>query len=391
MERWQKALRKSLTRPESIARHFDIPEADVRGPRNEFAVRITPHALSLIREKGDPIYRQLVPDMAELADADLCADPLAEDENAPTPAIVHRYPDRVLFLVSANCACYCRFCTRRRKVGDPERIHPRHVDGGIAYIAAHPEVRDVIVSGGDPLLLTDDALEDILRRLRAIPHVEIIRIHTRTPGFLPSRITAKLVKMLRKYHPLFMNVHFNHPDELVPAATKALGRLADAGIPLGSQTVLLKGVNDDPQVMRKLMQRLLMARVRPYYIFQADMVSGTEHFRTSVERGLEIIEALRGWTSGLGVPYYVIDAPGGGGKIPILPQYVLRMDDGEVTIRNYAGRVFRYRQPGNDPEAPMTVEEMDRDDFPPLPAAFPGAFNPANRPAESGGGASMAH
>lgn len=390
MERWQKALQKSLTRPESIARHFGIPEADIRGPRNEFAVRITPHALSLIHEKGDPIYRQLVPDMAELADADLFADPLAEDENAPTPAIVHRYPDRVLFLVSANCACYCRFCTRRRKVGDPERINPRHVDGGIAYIADHPEVRDVIVSGGDPLLLTDDALEDILRRLRAIPHVEIIRIHSRAPNFLPQRITAKLVKMLRKYHPLYMNVHFNHPDELVPASVKALGRLADAGIPLGSQTVLLKGVNDDPLVMRTLMQRLLLARVRPYYIFQADMVSGTEHFRTSVERGLEIIEALRGWTSGMAVPYYVIDAPGGGGKIPILPQYVLHMSDREVVIRNYAGRVFRYRQPEGETGAPMVVEEMDRKDLPNIPAPFPGAFAPSNRSTDAGG-ASMVH
>jgi lysine 2,3-aminomutase len=312
---------------------------------NEFNIRITPHYLSLIKEKGDPIYRQVIPDQQELIDGGLLEDPLAEDRDSPVHNIVHRYPDRVLFLVTHVCASYCRFCTRKRKVGDPGKISLKFIDEGIYYISEHPEVRDVILSGGDPLLLKDEKIEYILQNLRKIPHVEIIRIHTRVPVFLPQRITGKLVKMLKKYHPLFMNVHFNHPDELVPVTVKALGRLADAGIPLGNQTVLLKGVNDDPGVMKKLMQKLLQARVRPYYIYQADMVFGTEHLRTSVAKGLEIVEALRGWTSGLAVPYYVIDAPGGGGKIPILPQYVIKLSDDEVVLRNYAGKVFRYTQP----------------------------------------------
>ena len=345
MEKWQKILQNSMTKIEDIARKFDIPIEELRSVENEFNIRITPHYLSLIKEKGDPIYRQVIPDQQELIDGGLLEDPLAEDRDSPVHNIVHRYPDRVLFLVTHVCASYCRFCTRKRKVGDPGKISLKFIDEGIYYISEHPEVRDVILSGGDPLLLKDEKIEYILQNLRKIPHVEIIRIHTRVPVFLPQRITGKLVKMLKKYHPLFMNVHFNHPDELVPVTVKALGRLADAGIPLGNQTVLLKGVNDDPGVMKKLMQKLLQARVRPYYIYQADMVFGTEHLRTSVAKGLEIVEALRGWTSGLAVPYYVIDAPGGGGKIPILPQYVIKLSDDEVVLRNYACKVFRYTQP----------------------------------------------
>jgi lysine 2,3-aminomutase len=359
MEKWQKLLQNSMTKIEDIAKKFDIPIEELQSVENEFNIRITPHYLSLIKEKGDAIYRQVIPDKNELIDGGLFEDPLAEDRDSPVHNIVHRYPDRVLFLVSHVCAAYCRFCTRKRKVGDPTKISLKFIDEGLQYIAEHPEIRDVILSGGDPLLLKDEKLEYILQNLRKIPHVEIIRIHTRVPVFLPQRITVKLVKMLKKYHPLYMNVHFNHPDELVPVTVKALGRLADAGIPLGNQTVLLKGVNDDSQVMRKLMQKLLQARVRPYYIYQADMVFGTEHLRTSVAKGLEIMEALRGWTSGLAVPYYVIDAPGGGGKIPVLPQYVVKLSDDEVILRNYAGKIFKYSQPNLNGK--MQVEEILED------------------------------
>jgi lysine 2,3-aminomutase len=308
-------------------------------------MKITPYYLSLIEKKNDPIYRQVVPDERELENHGLYVDPLAEDEDSPVNNIVHRYPDRCLFLISPVCGSYCRFCTRKRKVGDPEKINRNFIDEGVDYIRSHPEIRDVILSGGDPLMLSDAKLEAILQKVRAIPHIQIIRIGTRMPCFLPHRITTKLVKMLKKYHPLYMNVHFNHPRELTPLAVKALGRLADAGIPLGNQTVLLKDVNDDPQTMKLLVQKLLQARVRPYYIYQADMVFGTDHFRTRVEKGLEIIKSLRGWTSGLAVPHFVIDAPGGGGKIPLLPEYVQSITDTEVVMRNYAGKIFRYTQP----------------------------------------------
>jgi lysine 2,3-aminomutase len=230
-------------------------------------------------------------------------------------------------------------------VGDPSKIHPRYIEDGLNYIRSHPEIRDVIVSGGDPLMLSDARLEYILKELRAVPHLEILRIGTRVPCFLPQRVTPKLAAMLKTYHPLYVNVHFNHPDEITPEAAKALGLLADAGIPLGNQTVLLKGVNDDPAVMRRLMQKLLFVRVRPYYIYQADYVQGTDHLRTTVEKGLEIMDALRGWTSGLAVPYYVIDAPGGGGKIPVLPKYVQSINDEQVVMRNYAGEIYAYPQP----------------------------------------------
>jgi lysine 2,3-aminomutase len=261
------------------------------------------------------------------------------------PNITHRYPDRVLFLVSPVCASYCRFCTRRRKVGDPEKIPLNQYESAFEYIAAHPEVRDIILSGGDPMMLSDRRLEYIFQRLRAIPHVEIIRLGSRITSHLPERITPEFCEMVQKYHPIFMNTHFNHPSELTPAAVAALDRLSKAGISLGCQTVLLKGVNDDPKVMMKLMHELLKARVRPYYIYMADQVAGGEHFRTTVQKGLEIIQALRGWTSGLAVPQFVIDAPGGGGKVPLLPEYVEEINDDEVVFRNYEGKRFTYKQP----------------------------------------------
>lgn len=348
-EEWRKQLRNSITSPEEVALSFDVDVEKMRKVCQKFPVRITPYYFSLIKEIGDPIYRQVVPDEEELQNKELLyTDPLAEDRDSPVNNIVHRYPDRCLFLVSHSCASYCRFCTRKRKVGDPSKISKNFIDEGLDYIRRHDEIRDVILSGGDPLMLCENVLEYILKSLRAMPHVEIIRIGSRVPCFLPQRITSKLVKMLKKYHPLYMNVHFNHPDELTPIAVKALGMLAEAGIPLGNQSVLLKGVNDNPETMCKLMQALLKARVRPYYLYQADMVYGTEHFRTSVETGIEMIRALRGWTSGLAVPHFVIDAPGGGGKIPLIPNYVQDMNEEEVRLCNYRGKRFTYIQPESE-------------------------------------------
>jgi lysine 2,3-aminomutase len=331
-EEWQQLLQRSL----------DLEE--VKKIARLFRVQITPHYANLIKTKGDALYRQVVPDAAELEETNGTADPLSEDENSPVPSVVHRYPDRVLFLVSHLCASYCRFCTRKRKVGDPRKIHPRHIEDGVDYVRSHPEVRDVVISGGDPLMLGDRKLEYILKLLREIPHVEILRLGTRLPCFLPQRITPELVAMLKKYHPLYVNVHFNHPDEITEESARALNLLADAGIPLGNQAVLLRGVNDEPAVMRKLVQKLLAVRVRPYYLYQADYVKGTAHLRTTVEKGIEIMESLRGWTSGLAVPYFVIDAPGGGGKIPIVPSYLQSINDEQVVLRNYAGEVFVYPQ-----------------------------------------------
>jgi lysine 2,3-aminomutase len=343
-EEWQQLLKHSLKSPEEIARFFDLDLDKVKKISRLFRVQITPYYANLIKTKGDAIYRQVVPDVAELEERDGTADPLNEDEDSPVPSIVHRYPDRVLFLVSHLCASYCRFCTRKRKVGDPSKIHPRYIEAGVDYVRSHPEVRDVIISGGDPLMLGDRKLEDVLKLLREIPHVEILRLGTRLPCFLPQRITPELVAMLKRYHPLYVNVHFNHPDEITEESARALNLLADAGIPLGNQTVLLRGVNDDPAVMRRLVQKLLTVRVKPYYIYQADYVKGTAHLRTTVEKGIEIMESLRGWTSGLAVPYFVIDAPGGGGKIPIVPSYLQSINDKQVVLRNYAGELFVYPQ-----------------------------------------------
>ncbi len=355
MDDWQQMLKNSLTDPEVIAKRFNLNSKDLEKIAQEFKIRVTPYYASLIKEKGDAIYKQVIPDPRELAENSGVSDPLSEDHDSPVPSIVHRYPDRVLFLVSHSCASYCRFCTRKRKVGDSTKINPRYIEDGLEYIRQHKEIRDVIISGGDPLMLSDNKLEHILKSLRAIPHLEILRIGSRVPCFLPQRITPKLTEMLKRYHPLWMNVHFNHPDELTPEAQKALALLADAGIPLGCQTVLLKGVNDDPAIMKRLMQKLVASRVRPYYIYQADYVTGTEYLRTRVEKGLEIMQSLRGWTSGLSVPYFCIDAPGGGGKIPILPEYVQQIDDEKVVMRNFEGQVFVYPQvqEGNGKRKPV--------------------------------------
>src|SRR5438270_1962313 len=364
MQSWQELLRKkSLASLDALVAKFgpeQFPDLErLRQAALNFEFRISPAMVDLIKSPGDPIWRQYVPDLQELEVGDGLVDSLAEDAHSPVPNITHRYPDRALFLVRPVCATYCRFCTRRRKVGDPEKIPLNQYDSAFEYLAAHSEIRDVILSGGDPMMLSDRRLEYIFQRLRAIPHIEIIRIGSRITSHLPERITPEFCEMVRKYHPVYMNTHFNHPSELTPASVAALARLADAGIPLGCQTVLLKGVNDDPQVMKELMQKLLMARVRPYYIYMADQVAGGEHFRTQVEKGLEIVKALRGWTSGLAVPHFVIDAPGGGGKVPLLPEYVEEITEDEVIFRNYEGKRFVYKQPrqvaaesGCDPLAP---------------------------------------
>jgi lysine 2,3-aminomutase len=356
MSDWQKTLHQSVDSLDKlkayVAERFgnDVAEREIdvaalQPAFDNFQMRITPAALDLIKEPGDPMWNQYVPTMQELDVVDGVIDSLDEDGDSPVPNITHRYPDRVLFLVSPVCASYCRFCTRRRKVGDPEKIPLNQYDSAFAYIAAHPEIRDVILSGGDPMMLSDRRLEYIFEKLRAIPHVEIIRIGSRITSHLPERVTPEFCEMVRKYHPVYMNTHFDHPSELTPAAVAALGRLADAGVPLGCQTVLLRGVNDSPEVMKELMHKLMKARVRPYYIYMADQVAGGEHFRTTVEKGLEIVKALRGWTSGLAVPHFVIDAPGGGGKVPLLPEYVEEINEDEVVFRNYEGKRFVYKQP----------------------------------------------
>ncbi|HUH12527.1 MAG TPA: KamA family radical SAM protein [Longimicrobiales bacterium] len=348
MADWQKILKESVTTVDQLVERFgedNIDREQVQKAIDGFNLRITPAALQFIREPGDAFWNQYVPTAAENVVEDGIVDSLDEDRDSPVPNLTHRYPDRVLFLVSPVCATYCRFCTRRRKVGDPVKIPVSEYESAFAYLREHTEVRDVIMSGGDPLLLSDRRIQFLLENLRAIPHIEIIRIHTRMPSHLPERITPELMEIIKAHHPVYVNLHFNHPDELTPAAEQAIAMLADAGVPLGSQTVLLKGVNDTPEVMKALMHKLILNRIRPYYIYQADVVAGGEHFRTAVEKGLEIIRALRGWTSGLCVPHYVIDAPGGGGKIPILPEYVQSITDTEVVLRNYAGKEFRYPLP----------------------------------------------
>ena len=349
MSEWQKILKDdAVATLDKLAEKFghDVIDVEALKPAFEnFQMRITPSALDQIKSVGDPMWNQYIPTVQELDIVDGVIDSLDEDADSPVPNITHRYPDRVLFLVSPVCASYCRFCTRRRKVGDPEKIPLNQYESAFEYIRQHPEIRDVIMSGGDPMMLSDRRLEYLFENLRAIPHVEIIRIGSRITSHLPERITPEFCEMVQKYHPVFMNTHFNHPDELTPAVRKALDMLSKAGIPLGCQTVLLRGVNDNVETMKKLMHELLKARVRPYYLYMADQVAGGEHFRTTVQKGLEIIKSLRGWTSGFAVPHFVIDAPGGGGKVPLLPEYVEEITEDSVTFRNYAGERYVYKQP----------------------------------------------
>jgi lysine 2,3-aminomutase len=351
--RWQ--LKNRITTLEQLERLMPTltPEetAGAKLANHKLALGITPYFFNLIDPADDncPIRRQVIPRIEETHTAAWeMSDPCGEDSHSPVPGLVHRYPDRVLFLVTDRCAAYCRYCTRSRLVSNAAGydFHP-DFEQQLAYIAAHPEIRDVLLSGGDPLLFNDEKLEYLLARLRAIPHVEFLRLGTRIPVFLPQRITPELCAMLKKFHPLFVSIHSNHPRELTTEVRDALGRLADAGIPLGNQAVLLKHVNDDVEVMKAQMQKLLLCRVKPYYIYQCDLIAGSAHLRASVRQGLEIMENLRGHTTGYAVPTYVIDAPGGGGKVPVNPEYVLCRNAGRVLIRNYEGKIFEYPEAGD--------------------------------------------
>ncbi|HTP79218.1 MAG TPA: KamA family radical SAM protein [Bacteroidota bacterium] len=357
MELWQEMLRQSVDSGKDLVERFGFDPETSEKLNKFFHTRINPYYLSLIRHPGDPIWLQCIPDAAELQDENASDDPLNEERDSPVPSITHRYPDRVLFLITSQCSMYCRFCTRKRKVSDSSKINSKYIQDGIQYIASHPEVRDVILSGGDPLMVTDYALERVLAGLREIPHVEIIRLGTKMPCVLPQRITPKLCKMIRKYHPIYVNTHFNHPWECTAEAEKACAMLADAGCPVGNQAVLMKGVNDNPDVMLELHRKLLKMRVRPYYIYQADLTKGTNHFRTPVRVGLEIMDKLRGHTSGLAVPYYVIDAPGGGGKIPLLPQYVLGRNGKDIILRNFKYEIYTYP---DVEEGTLDVQRVER-------------------------------
>ena len=345
--RWQ--LRHRVTKLEQLQEILQLIPEEIEGikqSKGRLALAVTPYFVSIMDSSNPncPIRRQAIPRIEEchLSKNDMM-DPCGEDKNSPVSGLVHRYPDRVLLLVTDQCATYCRYCTRRRLVGSNERpITQGDFEEVLKYLKSHKKVRDVLLSGGDPLLLENERLEEILSRLRTIPHIELLRIGTRAPVTLPQRITAGLVRMLKKYHPLMISIHFTHPKEITDAVRRACNELADGGIPLGSQTVLLKGINDKPYVMKKLVHELLKIRVRPYYIYQCDLAMGTEHFRTSVATGIQIIEKLRGHTTGYAIPTYVIDAPGGGGKIPVEPDYVISKEKGKLVLRNYQGEVFEY-------------------------------------------------
>ncbi len=342
MEHWQISLGESLTHPEELAQLFQIDDKPLKPVVERYPMRISRYYMSLVQKPGDPIWLQCVPDPRELQDHHLFLDPLNEQGLSPVPGLIHRYPDRVLLLVSSSCPTLCRFCMRKSRMGHQRTLEDGDaIKAALSYIERTSSIRDVILSGGDPLLRLDEDLEDLLARLRKISHLEVIRINTRTPATLPDRITPRLCAMLKRHHPLYVNIHFNHPLEITPQSAEACVRLADAGIPLGSQTVLLKGVNDDPEVVKMLMQKLLTIRVRPYYLHQMDLVQGTGHFRTPVARGLKIMAALRGHTSGAAVPYYMIDLPGGKGKVPILPED-LKRNGNTLFLRNYLGEVVEY-------------------------------------------------
>ncbi len=347
---WEWQLRNCFSRVQELQKILSLSEDEYQCFSNgsqHLPLRVTPYYASLLNPLNplEPLRRTVIPVVKEnIVSPAEDADPLAEESHRCTPALVHRYPDRVLFLVTGFCATYCRYCTRSRLVGNRAmfQLNRLHWEKALSYIESNPAVRDVLLSGGDPFTLPNDDIEYLLKRLSRIPHVEILRIGTKAPVVLPQRITPSLVRMLKRYHPLWISIHFTHPDEITPEVFEACGRLADAGIPLGSQTVLLKGINDDVDTMKKLVHGLLKMRVRPYYLYQCDPIVGSSHFRTSVEKGLEIMDGLLGHTSGYAVPHYVIDAPGGGGKIRLLPEYMVGRQGNDVLLRNYEGKTFRY-------------------------------------------------
>lgn len=346
MASWRKILANSITDPNDLPASFQVDRQALAKVVSSYPMRINPYFLKLIKQPGDPLWRQAVPDQLELEDQVCYEDPLDEENLSRVPNLIHKYPDRALFLVNSHCAMYCRFCTRKRKVGTERlAITQNTLQAAFDYLGKTPAIRDVLISGGDPLLLEDDHLEWILTKLRQIPSIEIIRIGSRVPCTLPMRVTTRLAKMLKKFHPLYINTHFNHPDEITPEAATACNRLANAGIPLGCQTVLLKGVNNDPVIIKNLMNKLLLIRIKPYYIFQGDMTKGTDHFRTPIKQGLEIMHSLIGQTSGMAVPRFAIDLPGGFGKVPLLPEYRQAEGAEAWSFRNYKGQPCSYLDP----------------------------------------------
>lgn len=347
---WQ--LKNRITTLAQLEEHLTLTEEERSGALlsgNKLAMAITPHFFNLIdpEDSGCPIRRQVIPRIEEtFEDPDEMSDPCGEDSHMPVPGLVHRYPDRVLFLVTDRCASYCRYCTRSRVVsGVGEQELHIEFEAAFRYLERHTEIRDVLLSGGDPLIFSDAKLDALLTRLRAIKHIEFIRIGSRVPIFVPQRITPELCRMLQKHHPLWLSIHANHPRELTTEVRDALSLLANHGVPLGNQSVLLRGVNDNADVMKSLVHKLLMCRVRPYYLYQCDLIEGSSHLRASVADGIEIIEQLRGHTTGYAIPQFVIDAPGGGGKVPVNPDYVLQRDEQRVIIRNYEGKTFEYPEP----------------------------------------------
>jgi lysine 2,3-aminomutase len=347
--RWQ--LSNRINTPEEFDKIIPLTEGERKAlsASHLFRVDITPYYISLIDpdDPDDPIRKQVVPQAEELLPfTAMMTDSLAEDQHSPVPGLVHRYPDRVLMLVTTQCASYCRYCTRSRIVGDPSATFSRaEFEMQIDYLKRTPQVRDVLLSGGDPLVLAPKVLEEILARLREIPHIEIVRIGSRVPVFMPMRVTEELTNMLQKYHPLWLNIHVNHPNEITAELAEACDRMSRAGIPLGNQAVLLAGVNDNVHIQRELVHGLVRMRVRPYYLYQCDLVAGAGHFRTPVAKGIEIIEGLRGHTSGYAVPTYCVDAPGGGGKIPVAPTYLISMSDHKIILRNFEGYITTYEEP----------------------------------------------
>ena len=348
--KWQFANR--ITNVEKLSRYLELSnteKTDINTCLERFRMAITPYYLSLINpnDPEDPIKKQAVPSIKETYQCDNdMADPLNEIGDSPVPHIVHRYPDRVLLLVTLKCSMYCRHCTRRRVVGEEDKIiSAKELDAAISYIRDHTKIRDVLISGGDPFVMSDEKLESIIVKLRAIKHVDIIRIGTRVPVVMPMRITDNLLNMLKKYQPIWINTHFNHPNEITEESSRACQAIVDAGIPLGNQTVLLKGINDDSEILKDLFCKLVHIRVRPYYLYQCDLSTGINHFRTTVDKGIEIMHDLIGNISGYAIPKYVIDAPGGGGKIPINYNYVIKKDENEVVMENYCGKIYTYPCP----------------------------------------------
>lgn len=347
---WKNLLKDSISTTEALSQFLEMDLVSLQKVIDRYPMKMNRYFFDLAVEKGPSLLRQVVPSIDELEDTVGWEDPLGEEDSSPVPGLIHRYPDRVCFLVSHLCGIYCRFCTRKRRIGQKQQIK---IKEGIHYISTNSQIKDVLLSGGDPLLLSNDKLDELLNQIYTITHVEIIRVGTRVPSVLPQRITPGLIKILKKYHPLFLNLHFNHPDEISDEAIKACGQLADAGIPLFNQTVLLRGINDQSKILIPLFRSLLRMRVKPYYLHQGDLTRGTDHFRTPIETGLAIMQDLRGHISGMAVPHYMIDLPGGGGKVPLTPGYILEKGCEAYTIRNFQGHTYHYPQVKEQTHGPV--------------------------------------